>query len=390
MKQYEPVEQGPIKPVQGPDSNSRQQGGTLQPANPGPAIVAGTPGQVQAQSPGTGTSTYATTSSTVSSTIPAGPGTGAGAGVVPPGSGPLGGPGQGGGGAGGPPNQGLAGGPGTGVGTGGLPIQGQNEIPPDPSARYRGWYPRWWLLSAYCCYIFFGGAMLLRPVLCLGSLSTSIACQFSTWTDWQRQMIVVAFIWVLFLIGWLISHILGVRYIELSQGERTAVGSAVRTISEFKIIYPPLYIYGIVAFVAIVVAWMTNHVQSVFFALASITVFVVNSCYLYTRQEEDRRMYMLGYVVLAIGGIVALMLIGPLQIIIFVSMVVVIVVSLLVFFWTRPPKSSGNVQPPSLTAQNAATVTVNSIIRSLVRAMRRSNATAASNQQQQTNPTQGP
>ena len=385
MKQYDAVPEGAAKPnqIQAPPG---QQGGKP------PASGAGQP-----QGQGTGTNTYL---------LPSGPGVaqgqtlaspgqgqgglgiGQGTGAIPPGQG-SGSPGIGQGTGAMPPSQG-SGGLGIGQGTGAIPPgqgpgspgtpQGQTATPlgqgqigllPDPSARYRGWYPRWWLLSAFLCYILFGGAMLLRPVLCLGFFSTSVACQFSTWTDWQRQIVVVLFIWVVFLIGWLVSHILGVRYVELAQGERTAVGSAVRIISEFKIIYPPLYIYGMLAFAAIVVTWITNHFESVFFALASITIFVVNSCYLYTRQLEDRRMYMLGYAALAIAGIAALILIGPFQPVIFASMGVIILVSVFIFFWTRPAKSSGTAPPP-LTAQNAATVTVGQVVRSLVRAMKRS------------------
>lgn len=246
-------------------------------------------------------------------------------------------------------------------------------VPPDPSAQYRGWYPRWWLLSAFFCYIFFGGAMLLQPVLCLGRLSASAACQFSTWTDW-RQGIVVIVIWFLFLVGWVFSHILGVRYIERTQAQRTAVGSALRLISEFKIVYPPLYIYGMLAFAAIVAVWITNRFESVFFALSSITVFVVNSCYLYTRQPEDRRVYMLGYIILAIVGIALLIIVGPFQPIMFWSMVAVIVVSLVVYFWTRPSTSTTSSAVPPLTQQNAATISVAQIVLSLVRAMLRRKA----------------
>ncbi|MGH2497931.1 MAG: hypothetical protein ACRDIV_24785 [Ktedonobacteraceae bacterium] len=380
MKQYEPVPEGAAKPnqIQAPPG---QQAGTP------PAIG---PGQPQ----GTGTNTYSGSGSAQGQTLaspwqgPGGPGIGQGTGAMPPGQGSGGlGIGQGTGAM--PPGQGP-GSPGTAQGQTAIPLgQGQVGMLPDPSARYRGWYPRWWLLSAFFCYLLFGGAMLLRPVLCLGFFSTSVACQFSTWTDWQRQIVVVLFIWAVFLIGWLVSHILGVRYVELAQGERTAVGSAVRIISEFKIIYPPLYIYGMLAFAAIVVTWITNHFESVFFALASITIFVVNSCYLYTRQLEDRRMYMLGYASLAIAGIVALILIGPFQPVIFASMGVIILVSLFIFFWTRPAKSSGTAPPP-LTVQNAATVTVGQVVRSLVRAMRRSNRLPANNPtNQQTNPNQG-
>jgi NADH:ubiquinone oxidoreductase subunit 6 (subunit J) len=100
-------------------------------------------------------------------------------------------------------------------------------------------------------------------------------------------------------------------------------------------------------------------------------------------------MYLLGYLLLAIAGMLVLMLVGPFQIILFVGMIVVIVVSLVVFFWTRPPKSSGTAQP-SLAAQNAATVTVGHVVRSLVRALRRSKPATVSNPNQQVGPNQGP
>src|SRR6516162_8443164 len=75
--------------------------------------------------------------------------------------------------------------------------------PPDLARPYRGWYPRWWFLSALLCGLLIGGSELASKFICTGQTEQTLFCQFDTWTDPGRQTLVVLAIWLLFLAGWL-------------------------------------------------------------------------------------------------------------------------------------------------------------------------------------------
>lgn len=219
-----------------------------------------------------------------------------------------------------------------------------NEVNADPGLPYRGWYPRWWLLSGIVCSILIGVLALLQPILCGGRLSGGLLCQVNTWQDW-RQGLVVALIWAIFLLGWLLSYLYGVNTIEISQGQRTPIAHFLRTISEFKTTSFLLTIYGTLALISIIVTWYFNRFQPAAYALASIAVFIASSGYMHSRKPEERRSYVLGYIVLAILSIIILFWIGPFQPTIFTSAVIVILVSLFIIRRTRRQPRNARLNP---------------------------------------------
>src|SRR5579863_7826958 len=172
-----------------------------------------------------------------------------------------------------------------------VPLPGQTQTtnldPPDPSAPYRGWYPRWWLLSAIFCSIFIALFTLFQPYICSLRASLTPLCQINTWNDW-REYVVVAGIWALYLIGWLLGLLFGFSTIEVTQPHRSAIATALRSMSEFKTIYEPIYIVGTLAFFTIVVCWYFNWYQPIFFAYSSIVVFVAVCCFMYRSDPLDR------------------------------------------------------------------------------------------------------
>jgi hypothetical protein len=86
---------------------------------------------------------------------------------------------------------------------------------PSPGRQRRGWYPRWWILSAFFCGFLIGLFYLIVPnSVCLKNASALPLCQLNSWNDW-RQIVAVAAVWLIFLLGWLVAYTFGLGPIEI-------------------------------------------------------------------------------------------------------------------------------------------------------------------------------
>ncbi len=260
------------------------------------------------------------------------------------------------------------------------PLPGIDSNPQDPAVRYRGWYPRWWLLSAIFCFFFVGMLALIQSLTCRVAVSGGLLCQINTSVGWQQGTI-VALIWILFLFGWLIAYVFGVGTIEVTQQHRTAIVTIIRSISDFKIVYVILYLYSPLALLSIFITWHFNRFDPITFALSSMLLFLASACFLNNRGPLERRSYLLGYIVLAIICMIVLIWLGPFQLVMFTSEIIIILVCI-VIYW----RSRGLAVPQaSLAANNAATVTPGRVFMSLLHSIRRGGAVQA---QAQVNPAQ--
>src|SRR5438552_3563787 len=119
------------------------------------------------------------------------------------------------------------------------PQQGQNAGSNrlDISRPYRGWYPRWWLLSAFFSSLMIGIWALVGHFVCgPATTANALICQVQVWSDWRICLPVVA-IWVLFLLGWLIAFMLGTGPLEISKQKNNPITNFLRVVSDFQPIY---------------------------------------------------------------------------------------------------------------------------------------------------------
>ena len=198
----------------------------------------------------------------------------------------------------------------------------QNPLPPvqntlvpnqatdqDKIRQYSGWYPRWWLLSAIFCALLIGTLKLVEYWTC--APPTALLCQIDSWTDW-RQEVVIGIIWLIFLLGWRLAFILGVKPIEIAK-QRSPIAGFFREISQFEAIYFLLLTYGIIAFICIIAICISNHFNPTIFAFASIVVFVANCSFFYKISLEERHSFIIAYAVLALICVGVMFLSGRFQ-----------------------------------------------------------------------------
>jgi MFS family permease len=255
---------------------------------------------------------------------------------------------------------------------------------PDLSAPYRGWYPRWWLLSAIFCSIATALFIQFQPIICSLRSSTSPLCQIDSWTDW-REFAVVAVIWMIFLLGWLVALVYGFSTIEVSRQHRTGIATVLRAMSEFKTIYGLIYIFSTVAFFSIVVCWYLNWYRSIVFGYTSIVVFVGATCFMYRCTPEARRVYLVGTGIFAIISAIIMLWIGPIQPVIFATEMMIASAGIWrLFRRPRPTAQAATLTPLQiLAAKNANAITPGAVFMALFSASFRRNPPAA-----QTNPNQ--
>lgn len=205
------------------------------------------------------------------------------------------------------------------------PGQAIDQNVPDVTRRYRGWYPRWWFLSAIFCALLIGALKLIEYLACTPH-SSILLCQIDTWNDW-RQEIVVSILWLIFLAGWFCSYIFGVGPIEITK-QHSPIMRMFKAISQVGPVSFLLLIYGAIAFVGIIISWLTNHFNPTLFALASIIIFTANCNFLHRRLPEERRSFIIGYGVFALFCLAVMFLVSKFQLTIFIADLILIVTGL--------------------------------------------------------------
>jgi ABC-type multidrug transport system fused ATPase/permease subunit len=197
---------------------------------------------------------------------------------------------------------------------------------PDITRRYRGWYPRWWFLSAIFCALLIGSFKLTEYLTCRPSEATRFLCQIDTQDAWE-QVIVVAVIWLIFLLGWLIAFLFGVRPIEITR-QQDAATRFFRALSQSSIVDFLLLVYAIIAFACILVIWLSEHFNAIEFALASLIIFVASCNILYKREPGERGSFVITCGAVALLCLIVMFLSGRFQLTILCVSLLLIIISI--------------------------------------------------------------
>lgn len=212
-----------------------------------------------------------------------------------------------------------------------------NTVVADLPSQLRGWYPRWWLLSAIGSYIFVLLVIGLRYGACAVVQSDQGICRSDNPTSWQQQAMIVGAIWLLFLLGWLFSYAFGFGPLEVvKQGD--SLTRFLRSMTQFTPIYSLLLTYAGISLISIIVFWRLNYFQPVAYALACIVIFVAISCLLHRTPPENRRSIIGGCIFLSVIGAVVMFYLGPTQPIILGTECLIVLVGGWMFF--RPRRQS--------------------------------------------------
>lgn len=205
--------------------------------------------------------------------------------------------------------------------------QSQTQQPPQDSSRtrqFRGWYPRWWLLSAMFCGLLLGLLLLSQVIVCKGGQTAALLCQVGNWTDWRAGGSVVL-VWVIFLLGWLVTYINFVKPIEFKDSH-ALLPRFLRTVSQFRAVYSPLLIYAGMALCGIGFMQILKSVHPLAFAFCTIVVFVANCQFFNRISPLQRRRYLLGYGILALVCIIVSFIFRLTQSLILVSEIILVLV----------------------------------------------------------------
>lgn len=143
----------------------------------------------------------------------------------------------------------------------------------------RGWYPRWWILSAlfinatavvcYLCWWYIPcHAQDPNSFDIVGYVCDSVG--HTSLPPWLQ----IGAIWLLFLLGWLVAYLFGMRPLERLDQRRGLVARFLRNISNFHGLRLVLVIYGGLTSLFILFLMLGRHLQPVPFALGVIIVFV--------------------------------------------------------------------------------------------------------------------
>ena len=173
-------------------------------------------------------------------------------------------------------------------------------MPLNVTTPYRGWYPRWWLLSAFCCSIIVAlGAVLWRPVMCRDE--TALLCGIVD----RASFIMIIPIWLLFLGLWYGIFAFSIGPVEFTQRGSSNFGSFVRTASQFRSRRVFIVLQGLLAFVLVNVLWWLNRTTPLAFAMLTIVAFVGHCCFFHQLEVNQRR---LSFILYAATSLILLML----------------------------------------------------------------------------------
>ncbi len=261
-----------------------------------------------------------------------------------------------------------------------------NADVPDVVRTRRGWYPRWWLLSAYLCtLIVVVGALLWAFAPCNMHGSFNSLCEGHAWQPWQ----IVASIWAVFLVSYFLFLIFGMGPIEMpayapdeQKQQSDDFIRFLKAISEFGPMSTMLILYGFVVLIGIFLMWFLNGLQPAIYALATIYVFVAHCCDFHRRSAGDRVARLLVYAfftfvlaVIVLFGMDRSWPFGDMHWIVLATVVMVFVLCIVIAFFTRRAQRSraaelARLQPAQQTAQQqleaslAGTITPGYIVRS--------------------------
>jgi hypothetical protein len=172
------------------------------------------------------------------------------------------------------------------------PQQAAQNIPQIVRGR-SGWYPRWWILAAFCSTItFIVGRLLWTPILCPDPglrVTRAFICQVSNWPEPVQALLALLLIVGLFCGFYLLAFTIGFGPVEVYRNERSVFATTLRAMSEFGPLYPLLMLYGSVALVFIFVMWWLDVLRPFTFAFLGISVFLAMCCQFHRFRPDERR-----------------------------------------------------------------------------------------------------
>lgn len=172
--------------------------------------------------------------------------------------------------------------------------QALNRNVVDIGRNRRGWYPRWWILSAlfinasvvvcYLCWWYIPcHAQDPNSLDVVGYVCTNVG--HINWPPWLQ----IVAIWLLFLLGWLVAYLFGMRPLERLDTRRGLMSKFLRAISNFHGLRMVLIVYGGLTSLFILFLLLGRHLQPISFALGSIIVFVGICAFFYSPVPRQRR-----------------------------------------------------------------------------------------------------
>jgi hypothetical protein len=191
-------------------------------------------------------------------------------------------------------------------------------------------------------------------------------CQADKWPAWAQDLLLIPSIWLLFLLCWCVALVFGVSAIEIpGPRQKGPIARFFQSMSEFGPIRVIILIYGLVALLGIILMWYQQAFDPVAFALASIIVFLAHCSFFQTLDPTERRMYLTGYGLAALGAIVIMFVFGRFQDAIFATELIIVLVGAWAFFFWRPQPAQQGTAQDQLNANLARTVTPVYVLRSI-------------------------
>ncbi|GHO46298.1 hypothetical protein [Ktedonospora formicarum] len=178
-----------------------------------------------------------------------------------------------------------------------------NETNTDTEAirSYMGWYPRWWLLSAFfSSLIVITGLAIWDTWLCsISQLETNAAliCHLKG----MPYLIQIVLIWLLFALLWLLMFIFCFKPIEVSSKQQGRIANLLRAASNFKPLRPVLVVQGILSWLLIIILWWRDDSPPVAIAMLAICVFLAHTHLFYRSTSERKRLYLSAYGMLCLS-----------------------------------------------------------------------------------------
>jgi len=249
-----------------------------------------------------------------------------------------------------------------------LDLDQHNADPiPDAVGRRGGWYPRWWIISSlFCTAVVIGGYLLWNrqgaPCMIHGAFAG--LCQANSWPEWGQDLLVIPGIWLIFLFFWVIALMFGTPAIEIPRPRYGIIARAFRAISEFGPVQPILLFYGLVALFGIILMWWYQRFDPATFALAAIVVFVAHCSFFHTLDPQQRKWYLAGYGMSALGGIILMVVLGRYIGPIIVTEFVILGVGIWSLFFWNPQPARPLTPQEQLDASLSNTVTPLYVLRS--------------------------
>jgi hypothetical protein len=158
-----------------------------------------------------------------------------------------------------------------------------------------GWYPRWWVLSAFISSVLLLLLTLFGRFFACSATSVGL-CNVASW----HPVLQVAVIWAAFVLIWLLAFIFGVGTIEVPRRDRSSAAEFFRSLSEFGPLRFLLLLYGVIALWLLVVLWFLDRTTPISFAFLSMVVFVANCSFFHGHSAVEQRRYLIGYGVIAL------------------------------------------------------------------------------------------